>query len=210
MKESFWLERWNSNQIGFHAKDINPFLLKYYPNLNLNKSSFIFVPLCGKTNDMIYLASLGNKVIGIEFSEKAIIEFFTENQIPFSTSKVRSLTKYSSDSIDIFHGDFFSLSSSILGPIDMIYDRAALIALPETIRTSYYKKIAELVDEETKGIVISIEYDQSKVAGPPFSVKKSEIVENYKLKDLKEIYHHIPNELKDRFGDIIERIYLCN
>ena len=52
-----WLKRWENNQIGWHAEQINRQLIEYLPEFNLAKKDKIFVPLCGKSLDMIYSVS---------------------------------------------------------------------------------------------------------------------------------------------------------
>ena len=45
----------------------------------------VFVPLCGKTLDMVWLCQQGHTVVGCELSEIAALDFFKENSIPYET-----------------------------------------------------------------------------------------------------------------------------
>ena len=139
MEKSFWLKKWEENQIGFHNNEFHPLLVSHLGKLGLKTPSRIFVPLCGKSLDLIYLASLGHQVIGLELSEKAILSFFTENKLDFEKKVHGPYNRYSCKNLNIkiLQGDFFQLTTDYLGPIDFIYDRASLIALPSEMRKPY-------------------------------------------------------------------------
>ena len=206
MKREFWLDKWKKNILGFHKDSPNELLTKFLPEVDVRPSSFIFVPLCGKSLDLIYLAELGHKVIGIELSEIAVKDFFLENKITYEVLEVGNLLKYSSDKIDIFLGDIFELTSKTLGPIDLVYDRASMIALPLDLRKQYNEKIDELTDSETKLLLITLEYDQDKVAGPPFSVSSSSL----DIPGLKLAHKHTPIDMPQKFKDsnVIENVFI--
>lgn len=208
MKREFWLDKWKENQLGFHNEQTNELLLRFFEKLSLNDSSFVFVPLCGKSLDLQWFANKGHKVIGIELSEIAVKSFFEENKISYEVKEVGNLLKYCSDKIDIFLGDVFELTAEILGPIDLVYDRASMIALPEGLRIKYNQKLNELIDKETKILLITIEYDQNLVAGPPFSVTKEMI----KIPGIEPVFEHTPSKMPPKFSQagasIVEKVYI--
>lgn len=182
MEKSFWLKNWEENQIGFHMSAFNELLLAHIDKFNLKKESTIFVPLCGKSLDLIYFAKLGHRVIGLELSEKAVNAFFTENNLDFEIKTEGNYTHYVCKNlkIDIFQGDFFELKPEIIGPIDFIYDRASLIALPEEMRVRYGKVIEKITKANSQMLLITVEYDHPTLIGPPFSVKEEEVNKLYK------------------------------
>jgi thiopurine S-methyltransferase len=134
---SFWHQRWKNNDIAFHEGEANPLLVKYFKILSLAKGSRVFLPLCGKTLDIAWLLSNGYRVAGIELSRIAIDQLFTELEVEPEITGVGEIDHYSARNIDIFAGDFFVLSSKMLGQVDAIYDRAALVALPQKMRNQY-------------------------------------------------------------------------
>ena len=71
-----WISRWESNRIGWHAEQVNRHLVQYYDRFDLSGEGSIFVPLCGKSNDMRFLLEKNLKVIGVEMSSIAIEQFF--------------------------------------------------------------------------------------------------------------------------------------
>ncbi len=177
MEEDFWHDRWQNNQIGFHETKPNAILIKHFHKLNLKDQSRIFVPLCGKTLDIQWLLSKGHKVVGVELSDLAITQLFdTLDQEP-EIKQSGTLKHYQAKNIDIFVGNFFDLTSSILGPVDAIYDRAALVALPENMRQKYAKHIMEIT-HIAPYLLLTYSYDQSLTNGPPFSVDQ-DMVQNY-------------------------------
>jgi len=185
MEPSFWHSKWDAQQIGFHRSEVNPLLIKYWPQLNLSHSAntSVFVPLCGKTLDICFLAELGHEVVGCELNETAVEHFFTENDLRFSTSQEGELKKFVTEQVSIYQGDLFSLSPETLsaqeGPaIGAFYDRAALIAWPEEMRLDYVAKLAELIPATSIGLLITLDYPQETLKGPPFAVSNDWIMAN--------------------------------
>ena len=179
MDASFWHQRWEKNEIAFHESAANPLLVKYFKDLCLAKGSRVFVPLCGKTLDIGWLLSSGYRVAGAELSETAIKQLFIELGVEPAISEVDQVKRYSATHIDIFAGDIFHLSGKILGPVDAIYDRAALVALPEQMRNRYAAHLMEITDTAPQ-LLICYQYDQALVDGPPFSISNEEVNRHYR------------------------------
>ena len=197
MEPSFWYNRWQTNQTGWHERDVNPLLIANFPSLNVPPGSRVFVPLCGKSLDLGWLLSRGYAVAGAELSELAVTQLFAELGVEAHISEVGNLRLFHGEKIDIFVGDLFDLSREMLGPVDAVYDRAALVALPEAMRvryTAHLKTITALAPQ----LVIGYEYDQTVVPGPPFSVTPDELHrhyhDNYTLTPLARI--DVPGGLK--------------
>lgn len=132
-----WLQLWRDRQTDFHQKKINKHLTTFWPRLKLKRGSRVFVPLCGKSLDMTWLANQGCEVIGVELSPVAIKAFFKENRLKPVKRRIGKHNVWKHGRISILCGDFFSLDASDLGHIDTVYDRAALTALPPDIRQRY-------------------------------------------------------------------------
>lgn len=178
MDASFWHNRWQTNQTGWHEHAVNPLLITHFPSLHLPPGKRVFVPLCGKSLDLGWLLSRGYAVAGAELSELAVTQLFAELGMQPNISEVGTHKHFHEEKIDIFVGDLFDLSREVLGPVDAVYDRAALVALPEAMRvqyTTHLKAITSLAPQ----LVISYEYDQTVVPGPPFSVTSDELYRHY-------------------------------
>lgn len=178
MDPSFWHQRWEKHEIRFHESTPNALLVKYVHELSVAKGRRIFLPLCGKTLDIGWLLSQGYRVVGVELSRIAIEQLFMELGMQPEISGVGDVEQWSAYKIDIFVGDIFALSRQILGPVDAIYDRAALVALPENMRKRYAAHLTELTQKAPQ-LLISYEYDQRVMAGPPFSVSHEEVHHHY-------------------------------
>ncbi len=178
MDASFWKERWERGEIGFHEKQANQFLVKYFNKLALAKGSRVFVPLCGKTLDIAWLLSQGYRVAGAELSEIAVKQLFEGLGVTPKISELGSIQRYRAQNIEIFLGDLFQVTREMLGPVDAVYDRAALVALPKEMRDRYTEHLVQIVDNASQ-LVIAYEYDQSVVSGPPFSVSQDEVRRHY-------------------------------
>jgi len=178
MDRGFWRRKWEQNDIAFCESEANPLLVKYFTELSLPKGSRIFLPLCGKTLDIPWLLSNGYRVAGAELSKIAIEQLFVELGVEPKISAVGESDHYSAENIDIFAGDIFDLTSETLGVVDAIYDRAALVALPETMRNRYTAHLMDSTDRAPQ-LLICYEYDQSLMDGPPFSISNEEVNEHY-------------------------------
>lgn len=174
MEADFWRNRWENNLTGFHLDEVNPHLVANWSALNMKAHARVLVPLCGKSVDLIWLAEQGHQVVGIELSHLAVEAFFTENKITVERQKLGKIELWKSENISMFCGDIFDLNADILGKVDAVYDRASLIALPPAMREDYAAKLMELAQSSPK-LLITLEYDQSKMDGPPFSVSEAEI-----------------------------------
>ncbi len=178
MESASWNRKWRDNDIGFHQKDFNPLLVRYFGQLNIAQGSRVFVPLCGKTNDIAWLLSQGHQVVGIELSETAVIQLFESLGAKPKITKQSELTCYSAPNIDIYVGDYFLLSAAILGTVDAIYDRAALVALPYEMRVKYANHLMSITGQAPQ-LLITFEYDQKSQPGPPFSITEQELQSHY-------------------------------
>ncbi|MFD1216543.1 thiopurine S-methyltransferase [Microbulbifer celer] len=199
MEKAFWLEKWQKMEIGFHNAEAHPLLVKHFDALNLPKGSRLFLPLCGKTLDIGWLLGNGYQVAGAELSETAVVQLFEQLQVAPTIDELGELKRYSADGIDIFVGDIFQLDPDTLGQVDAIYDRAALVALPESMRARYAQLLIALTTTAQQ-LLITFDYDQSQIAGPPFCVDSDEVKalysENYTLSLLQEV--NVPGGLKGK------------
>jgi len=179
MHVDFWKQKWEKNEIGFHESKPNPLLVSNFEKLKLVEGQRIFLPLCGKTLDIAWLLSKGYRVVGVELSGLAIEQLFVDLGVEPVVTMLGNISHYSAENIDIFVGDIFELSSDVIGPVDAIYDRAALVALPEEMRNKYTKHLIAITGT-ARQLLITFEYDQSLTDGPPFSLKSDEVTRHYK------------------------------
>ena len=174
MEHNFWIERWNKKEIGWHKEDFHPKLVELGEAI-FKQGSAVFVPLCGKSKDMIWLAQQGYSVVASEISEIAIKEFFAELELQPEIIQMDSFSCYQNGPYKIFVGDFFELKPSHLTGCEGWYDRASLIALPEHMRAAYATKLMQLFNPGNKALVISLTYPDGFRKGPPFSVGVDEL-----------------------------------
>lgn len=190
MDAKFWQSRWIEGRIGFHKSEVNPLLIKYFATLGLKKDDRILVPLCGKSVDMAWLTQQGYDVVGIELIESAVQAFFIEQGItPTITEFTDSAAKcyrgqLSGQRIELWVADIFELDNKAIGRVDMVYDRAALIALPEGKRLQYSEQICQLsgcTHDNVKALqlLITLNYDQNQKDGPPFSISDEQLRQYY-------------------------------
>lgn len=177
MRARFWHERWQQNQIGFHQDEINPYLQNYWPKLQVPEGAKVFVPLCGKSIDMLWLRAEGYQVLGVELSPIAVKDFFAENNLEPTISQQGAFERWEVDGLQVLLGDFFQLTAQDLAACAAIYDRASLIALPPDMREQYAAHIKQIATKPT--LLITLEYDQTITGGPPFSVTTTEVQQYY-------------------------------
>jgi len=221
MEIDFWLERWNNNKIGFHQDRINSYLAYFYgekgPPVEHREKLKVFVPLCGKSKDLLWLSQNGYKVFAVECSDRAVKDFFEENALNYKhAAKDQHGLYQSSDQssiIEVYQGDFFELQKEHLEDITDIFDRASLVALPEDMRKLYVNKMAEIQRPKTRTLLVTLSYDTAEMNGPPFSVTDEEVrdlySENYSIDKL--CFKNVINEetgLKNRgLSALVETVY---
>jgi len=179
MQTNFWQQRWKDNEIRFHEPEANAFLVDHLTGLNLTSGSRVLVPLCGKTLDIHWLLGRGYRVVGAELSKLAIDALFEEMEVIPCITRVGELLHYRAESIDIFVGDIFDLNAELLGPVQAIYDRGALVALPEDIRQRYVSHLL-LISDAAPQLLITYQYNQQLLAGPPFSLGEAILSDYYR------------------------------
>jgi thiopurine S-methyltransferase len=210
MDKNFWITAWEEGRTGFHQKNFHPKLVQYFPKLSFLKGQRVLVPLCGKTHDMFWLLQQGLQVQGVELFEPAVAEFFQENNLPRPLIDEESDFKhYSLHDITIIVGDFFALPEN--NPYDLIYDRAALVALPESMRKDYAEKISRLIKPQGKMLLITYDYIPEEMMAPPFSVPETEIQKLYaKNFSIKLLESEKPKEgtRLDAVPSLTQNVYL--
>ena len=147
--KSLWIQMWENAQTGFHLDQVNPLLEKHVSSLALTPNDRIFVPLCGKSLDLIYLLKSNFKVIGIELSPIAIEQFFKVHAQKPIRRVTGELIAHESENLTIFEGDYYALNPETAGPFEAIYDRAALIAMPPNAQQQYVDHLMKLSDRKT-------------------------------------------------------------
>jgi thiopurine S-methyltransferase len=175
VNEDFWINKWQKGEIGFHQAKYHPAVEKFGTRFS---PGTVLVPLCGKTLDMLYFSSIGHSVIGVELSPIACRDFFVENGIQFTEKSVKDFAVFESEHITLWCGDFFKLPQDVWSTVKGIYDRAALVALPEDIRQKYAAEITKR-SGTVEVLLVSFEYPQGSIQGPPFSVPEAEIKKIY-------------------------------
>ncbi len=172
MKADYWQQRWEEGRIGFHRAAVNPRLVEHHQRA-LGECLRVLVPLCGKSVDLEWLVVRGHEVVGVELSELAAKAFFSERGIAPERRELGRFVEYSHGEVRIVCGDYFAVSADQLGYFDGVYDRAALIALPEEMRAAYARRTASLLAPKARLLQITLHFDAA--GGPPFSVSPDEV-----------------------------------
>lgn len=175
MDADYWRQRWQQGDTGFHNERVLPLLERHWPTLGLPPDSRVFVPLCGKSLDMLWLAAQGHRVLGVELSPIAAREFFEDNGLATDQHTSPLGTHFTAGAIEIICGDAFALDAATLAGCAAVYDRAALIALPRPMRDHYVRRLHARLPAGCRGLLITLEYPPQEKAGPPFPVDADEV-----------------------------------
>jgi thiopurine S-methyltransferase len=168
-----WIARWREGRIGFHEGKPNALLERHVARLAGYRR--VLVPLCGRAEDLAFLAARGHEVLGVELAEQAVREFFALHDLAPAIAARGPFVEYRAGAIAVLAGDFFATTPALVGPVDAVYDRAALIALPPALRSRYTAHLRSLMPDGGRALVITLEYDQQLMAGPPFAVFETEL-----------------------------------
>lgn len=179
MNKDFWLERWERKETGFHQDEINPYLRQFWQELHQAEGDGVFVPLCGKSLDMLWLRSQGCDVIGVELSPVAAQAFFEENGYVPELSSGGHFNCFEADHMRILCGDFFDLKREDLQNVKWVYDRASMVALPPDMRECYVRHLVSVLPPGAQILLVAFDYPQQQMAGPPFAVSRVEIEMHY-------------------------------
>jgi thiopurine S-methyltransferase len=179
LEPEFWHERWRNGQIGFHQSTVDRYLSRYWPELRLASDCRVFVPLCGKSLDLLWLLERGHGVAGVELSAVALESFCMEHGIPAKRRMVDGFDVYESVDLQLYRGDFFALTPELLGPVAAVYDRAALISWRPELRAAYVDHATAMTSPGTKTLLVTLEYAQTQMKGPPFSVVAEDVERLY-------------------------------
>ncbi|MEW6981857.1 thiopurine S-methyltransferase [Colwelliaceae bacterium 6471] len=214
MDAKFWHNCWEQNSLGFHQEQVHPFLIKYFDTNLLPSDKHVLVPLCGKSLDMVWLAER-MAVSGAELSNIACRDFFEEKSLPYQQEIIDEFNRFNFDQLTLWQGDFFKLTPAMLAPVDWIYDRAALIALPKAMQQQYVEHLSLFIAKQTKMMLITLEFPESELSGPPFPVFETDIKRLFADFNVECIASH---QLKDKqfaqrkfnVSSLTERLYLIS
>jgi len=213
MEPDFWHERWEQQQIGFHQSEINAHLQAFWPKLDLPKQGRIFVPLCGKSRDLLWLRSQGYEVIGVEISRIAVRDFFQENALVCETKRQGAFERWETDGLVLLCGDFFDLTAEDLDGVVGIYDRASLVALPPAMRPDYARHLTDILPTGVPSLLVSMEYDAAAMQGPPFCVHEDEVRELFAGSGAIDLLFDVdlidenPQFRKKGLDSLVEKVY---
>ena len=175
MEHEFWHTRWANKEIGFHQGSVNQYLREHWNTLGGYPEDTVLVPLCGKAHDMWWLHDLGHPVIGVELSEIACKDFFEEGATSAKVHPSQPFTVFRHDNLQLWCGDFFQLVPDDVRHVRLVYDRAALIALPPTMRRDYVEHLTAITADDLRILLITLDYDNQEMQGPPFNVSDDEV-----------------------------------
>ena len=199
MQPDFWLDRWRTAQIGFHQAAVDRHLKAYWQRLLVPANSRVFVPLCGKSLDLLWLRNLGHSVLGVELSPVALESFLMEHGIPARRRALADFDMYEADGFTLFCGDYFKLTPALLGGVSAVYDRAALISWTPAARESYVEQLTFLTSPGTQTLLIAVEYPPEQMKGPPFPLMRDTIESLYADRySIEELARHEILELEPR------------
>ena len=179
MQPDFWHDRWRTAQIGFHRSSVDDNLIRHWHDLQLPKGARVLVPLCGKSLDLLWLRDQGHAVAGIELSDIALQALFIENGVAARRRALPHFDLYEADNLECFWGDLFELTPERLGPVAAVYDRASLVSWAAEQRGRYAEHLRALTGAGTRTLLVTLEYPQAEMQGPPFSVDSEEVQRLY-------------------------------
>lgn len=211
MDKQFWIKAWEEKRIAFHKENFHPKLLQFFSLLSATEGERVFVPLCGKTHDMLWLLQQGLVVHGVELSDIAVKEFFLENNLPAPVVESdKNFIHFRLENIEISCGDFFAVPES--NPYDMVFDRASLVALPREMRKDYAQKIGRLLKPAGRCLLITYQYQENEMSGPPFSISDREINELYaecfSIQELESLKPVSEGNRLDTVPSLKQKVYL--
>ncbi len=211
-----WLARWREGRIRFHLEQINPTLVRYANRLLPHKKCRVLVPLCGKSLDLGWLVEQGHDVVGVELSEKAVSDLFTDSGWSPTIDRKSGYEVWRYGSLAIFVSDLFALDPLLVGTFDSVWDRAALVALNQPDRARYVPWVLNRLDSGGRVLLSTLSYDQTRMEGPPYSVTANEVRSLYqsvaKLEKIEqtEVAQHNPLFIEAEIDQALAETWLID
>jgi len=191
-KINVWQTEWQKGNTSFHLAHPNPKLLSNLDILlgregkavDAGDVKTVLVPLCGKSQDLLHLHSLGHNVIGVEWIEQACLEFFSENKLEYSVAPLEGVegSVYTSAEgrLRLFQCDFLHLTESLLGgKVDAVWDVQSLVSINPRDRKQYVRTVRSILSDEFKYLLVTIEYEPFAHLGRPHSISYNAVKELY-------------------------------
>eukprot|EP01059_Diplonema_ambulator_P001518 TRINITY_DN1128_c0_g1_i3.p1 TRINITY_DN1128_c0_g1~~TRINITY_DN1128_c0_g1_i3.p1 ORF type:complete len:265 (+),score=82.02 TRINITY_DN1128_c0_g1_i3:81-875(+) len=148
------------------------------------KNGKAFVPLCGDSKVVPYLAAKGMSVVCVEGSENALKRLREE---------IATHPQAVQDRITVIEGDFFTASLPE-ADIDFIYDRGSLVAIDPARRGEYFAAIQKVSKPGTicylEGIMRNPAIDGNLQTGPPHHLPLETVTDLYKGWNLATVPDH--------------------
>jgi thiopurine S-methyltransferase len=191
VQPDFWRDRWRTAQIGFHRPAVDENLIQHWRALSLPRADRVLVPLCGKSLDLLWLRQCGYGVVGVELSDIALQAFLVENGIAARRRELPQFDLYEAENLECYRGNLFDLTCERLGQVAAVYDRASLVSWAGEQRDRYVEHLTALTGTGTQTLLVTLEYPQAEMNGPPFSVDSEEVHRLYSR-------HHSTHELARR------------
>lgn len=212
MDLQFWINAWTEGRTAFHQQSYSPLLVKYANMLDIKNHEHVLLPLCGKTLDLLYFEEMGLKVTGVEISPLAIEQFQSEHPRPYQVIKKNDFQVYKHNELEIWNGDFFKFTPTLTSKIDFIFDRAAMVALPPSLRQEYANHLNHFIELGAKLLLITLVYPQSKIDGPPFCVSQEEIQKLYQKRKIEVLERKTMEATGEKFinAGVLEMDVVCN
>lgn len=179
MEHQFWHERWAKSEIGFHEGTVNQYLHDHWADVAGDRTDGVFVPLCGKAHDMWWLHDRGHPIIGVELSQIACRDFFEEAGEKAQVHPGEPFTVYRHEDLQLWCGDFFQLVPDDVKHTRLVYDRAALIALPPELRPRYVEHLTAILPDDSQILLVTLDHEGDRHKGPPFNVSDEEVHDLY-------------------------------
>ena len=170
---AFWAERWQAGQTAFHQGKPNPLLVEHHHHLAGHRR--VYVPLCGKAVDLVWLRDHGHDVTGSELVPLAVRQLFEEQRLVPTTTTRGAFRLHITPRLAVLEGDALQVDVDVVGAVDAVYDRAALVALDPPVREAYVDSLLRVLRPGGLILLITFDYDQRKLEGPPWSVDVDQV-----------------------------------
>merc|ERR1712032_697639 len=197
MDNQAWNARWENNTASWHADEARTEILNLMKSNVTDFKGKVFVPLCGASLDMVWLAEQGLQVVGVEVSRLAIDKFFQEIYIKDDYDIISfnetSTIIHKAGNITIYEADLYNCQELMSEPaFDLIFDRASLIAINWEDREKYINLMLKLLGDKISKLsyfLQGMDYNKGEHLGPPHIFNEASCQHYFggKVNDIKHL-----------------------
>lgn len=160
----YWTHLWKEGQSIWNQEGVTKLLIENKETILAGKrDARVFIPLCGKAQELKWFYDMGHSVVGVEFVEECVRINFHENglQMEEATCPIIKckILRTPDHRLQVFICNIFDFKRECVGPVDIVWDRSGFTAMKLEERGRYAAVIKDLLAPDFSYGMWTVVYD---------------------------------------------------